>query len=1054
MSTLFYRDRRLFALAILMILAAGSSALLSLGRQEDPTITNLFATIVTPFPGADPARVEALVTEKIEEELREIPEIDEIKSVSRLGISVISVELSQFITDRQIEQTWSEIRDALDDAARNLPAGAAEPVFDNDRTGAFTNIVALRAAPDLQVPDAILSRFANALQDRLRAVSGTKQVEVYGAREEEVRVSIDPVRLLSLGLTASDVSAAIAQADAKVRAGQVRGDSNDVILEVAGELKALNHIYSVPLIEGADGRIVRVGDIATIEKTVLEPAETLALKGGRPAVLVAAKMEDDLQVDAWAARITTTQDRFAETLPSGLELVPLFDQAAYTEARLAGVLENMAVGIALVVGVLILSLGLRAAMIVALVIPLAAVLSLFGLQLLAIPIHQMSMTGLIVALGLLVDGAIVMTDEVRKRLAAGASRQDAVDLAVRRLIGPLLASTVTTVLAFMPMALLPGPAGDFVGSIALAVITMLFTSLVLALTLTPALSGWFLSNTTSHRRNWLLDGWEFGALGSAFSVALRVSLRRPLVSIVAALALPVIGFAAFPTLKPQFFPGVDRDQLYVQVQLPEGTAISRTEHVVRRIDQVLNTQDQITGVTWVLGASAPAFYYNMQANQDGVASFAEALITTQSTAATEALIDPLQAEFDRLVPEARVIVRGLVQGPPVNAPVEIRVVGPDLTELRRIGDDIRRIMLDVPGITLARTELGAGSPKLRLELQEDRVRLSGLNLVSVAGQLDSQLEGVTGGSIVEGSEELPVRVRVVDSARNSLGSIDTIDIAAPAARATAAVGAYPGIPLDALGDMVLVPAQSAINRRNGERINTVQAFVQRDILPEAALQALQAELANVDLALPNGYRLETGGDSDTRDETLTNLLSAMGLILAITVATIVLTFGSYRLAALTAVVAVLSMGLSLLALAVFAYPFGIQGVIGVIGSIGVSINAAIIILTALQSDAAARAGNVDAIAAKVAAQGRHIVSTTVTTFGGFLPLILEGGGFWPPFAMAIAGGVLLSIVVSFLFVPHAFLLLSRFGQVPSGERNSTTEQPAVGRNQGATALAT
>lgn len=227
-----------------------------------------------------------------------------------------------------------------------------------------------------------------------------------------------------------------------------------------------------------------------------------------------------------------------------------------------------------------------------------------------------------------------------------------------------------------------------------------------------------------------------------------------------------------------------------------------------------------------------------------------------------------------------------------------------------------------------------------------------------------------------------------------------------------------------------MPSKTAIHRRNGERINTVQGFVERNVLPEQALQLVRQRISESGLSLPAGYRLELGGDSDARDETLRNLLGPIGLIIALTIAAIFLTFGSYRLSAVTGMVAIMSMGLSLLALAIFQYPFGIQAVIGVIGSIGVSINAAIIIMTALQANAGAMRGDLGEMVSVVAGQSRHIISTTLTTFGGFLPLILEGGGFWPPFAMAIAGGVLLSTVVSFFFVPPAFALLTRYGRLP------------------------
>lgn len=455
MTTLFYRDPRLFALAVLMIMAAGASAILNVGRQEDPTITNLFATVVTPFPGADPARVEAQVTAKIEEELREIPEIDSLQSTSRAGISVITIELSQFISDQKIEQTWSVIRDALADAAVNLPTGVPEPSFDNDRTGAFTAISVLTMREGRPPQGGVMRRYGEALQDRLRNVKGTKLVSLYGARDEEIRVVVDPVRLSELGLTAQAVSSAIARADAKVRAGQLRGNRASFIIELDGEIRSLDRVRQVPLVDAPDGRIVRVGDVADVRRTVVKPASSLALHNGRPAVLIAARMENDIQVDGWMARIKRELKAFEAELPFTLKHEQTFDQSLYTYDRLAGVIENLAIGVGLVVLVLLVTLGWRAAVIVALILPLASLISIFGLGVAGISIHQMSVTGLIVALGLLVDAGIVMTDDIRRRLAQGTARLTAVHEGVKRLAAPLLASTVTTALAFMPMALLP-----------------------------------------------------------------------------------------------------------------------------------------------------------------------------------------------------------------------------------------------------------------------------------------------------------------------------------------------------------------------------------------------------------------------------------------------------------------------------------------------------------------------------------------------------------------------------------------------------------------------
>ncbi|NNF79296.1 MAG: efflux RND transporter permease subunit, partial [Rhizobiales bacterium] len=362
METLFFRNKRIVALAIFMILAAGLSALSTVGRQEDPGISKIFATVLTAYPGADPARVEALVTEKIEEELKQIPQIKKIESTSRTGISVVQVELGWKLGKAEIEQTWSEVRDALSDAARNFPQGVAEPSFDNDRVGAFSAISAVYARKGVEVSPAVLKRYAELLQDRLRELSGTQIVETYGARSEEILVDINPRKLTSMGLTPAQVSAAIAGADTKIRSGQIRGQGQTLLIETKGEIKSLERVRNIPIGGGSEGAIVRISDVATVTRGVREPATSLAFTDGIPAILVAAKIENNIRVDLWMQQVKAIQAQFAAELPGGLVHKMVFDQSLYTADRLQGVLKNLMIGISLVVAVLFITLGWRAAL--------------------------------------------------------------------------------------------------------------------------------------------------------------------------------------------------------------------------------------------------------------------------------------------------------------------------------------------------------------------------------------------------------------------------------------------------------------------------------------------------------------------------------------------------------------------------------------------------------------------------------------------------------------------------------------------------------------------
>ncbi|HMO71232.1 MAG TPA: efflux RND transporter permease subunit, partial [Paracoccaceae bacterium] len=559
------------------------------------------------------------------------------------------------------------------------------------------------------------------------------------------------------------------------------------------------------------------------------------------------------------------------------------------------------------------------------ILPVVTLATLATMNAIALPVHQMSVTGMIVALGLLVDAGIVMTDEVGQRLRGGLARLDAVRGAVRRLFAPLLASTVTTALSFAPMLLLPGPAGDFVGSIALAVVIMLGWSFVVAVTLTAAIAGWVMPAGAGGSA-WR-DGLRLPLLARGFRASLAWSLSHPLRAVALSLVLPVTGLLSLPTLTEQFFPGVDRDQFTIDLDLRAGTPIAATREAALRLDAALRAAPETAQVTWVLGRSAPNFYYNITGGRRNAPGHAQALVTTTSPGATEALLRRLERDAAGIVPEAQVLARGLVQGPPVDAPVELRLVGPDVERLRVLGAELRGIVAGVPGVTLARDTAGPGGPELRITVDEAGARQIGFELADLSRQLQAGLEGVTGGSLLEGVEELPVLVRLPDRLRGDLTALRDLPLVPPGGAAMAAAGGVATVPLSAVATVEVVPAAGTITRRNGERVNTVQAFVLRDLLPQEALRDAQAAMETAGFALPRGYRLEAGGDSDARADTLANLVASLGIIVTLSVATVVMTFRSFRLAAVSMAVAGLSAGLSLLSLAVFGYPFGINAII-------------------------------------------------------------------------------------------------------------------------------
>jgi multidrug efflux pump subunit AcrB len=482
------------------------------------------------------------------------------------------------------------------------------------------------------------------------------------------------------------------------------------------------------------------------------------------------------------------------------------------------------------------------------------------------------------------------------------------------------------------------------------------------------------------------------------------------------MVLPLLGFYVAGRMDEQFFPPSDRDMFTIEVHLDSAAGIVATREMTDRISPVVLGMDGVESLQWFLGGSAFPFYYNTIQRYDQTPNFAQAMVTMRDFKAANEAIPALQRTLDDRFPGAQVLVRKLEQGPPFNAPIEVRVVGHGLDQLAESGDRIKRIFLMTDNVTHVRATLAKGRPKARLVVDENRLRQTGLAPVELAGQLQSVLDGVQGGSILESTEELPVRLRIGEDVRRTPDDLYRLHLSGRAGDSALNVAS--------LGTVEFTPSAGSIARRQGERVNTIEVYLRADILPSTVLALVEDALAHESTTLPPGYRLEIGGESAERNSAVGNLLANVGMIVVLLVITVVLSFNSFRLSLIVFTVAGLSGGLGLLTVWAFGYPFGFVVIVGLMGLVGLAINAAIVIMAELKSNPEAVRGAIPAIREGVMNCTRHIGSTTLTTVGGFLPLILDGGGFWPPFALAIAGGTVLTTVLSFFLVPAAFRLFA------------------------------
>ncbi|MFC7368706.1 efflux RND transporter permease subunit [Vreelandella zhaodongensis] len=1008
-------NRRLLALTLGLLVVAGLSAIQTLPRAEDPHLVARMATVLAPYPGATPEQIEALVARPIEDELRTIAEIKVLETTSRQGIAVISLELEDEVID--VTSVWSRVRDKLGDVAPTLPDGVQAPELLDDRGYAFSIVAALHWTLDSPPNPQLMERYAERLEDQFRRVAGTEYTHLFGVAGEQVEVMVDPLELNALGLSVGQLAAIIDASDGRRTAGEVVTDGHRLTVGLSGEFGALDRLRDID-VATHQGQTVTLGELAELRRGVQDPPAAAALLNGKSAVFVGARMAPGQRIDTWVERAQQQLAVFADELPSGIEVDEVFEQASYTNQRLSDVALSLLMGLVLVVAILFLTMGWRSAVTVGLAIPATALLTLAFFRPLGIDIHQMSITGIIVALGLMVDNAIVITNALRERFLKGDSAFAATRDTLRHLAVPLLASTLTTILAFMPIVLMPGPAGEFVGPLAMAVMVALVSSYLVSLLLVPALSPMLLAkvadkppapgNNTLNRM-----------VKRGFRRTIRSALRHPVAAMIITLCVPVGGIALMPTLDVAFFPPADRDQFHIEVRLPPASSMANTQALALEVEAMIRELPGITRVSAFIGESAPMMYYNVMTNEDNNPAFLHVIVDTESLEITNQRVPALQQALDQRFPQAQSVVRKYEQGPPFKAPIELRVYGNDLAVLSSLGLELAGLMHQLPQVTHVRAGMQRDLPRLLLDIDHTALSDAGLTPQNLAEQVGAALSGQPAGRVLEDTQQLPVRVRYADDWRTDAEQLAALRLVSD--------HVAEGLPLAAVAEVSLTPAWSVITRRNAERVQLVQGYLVADALPAVSMAQLDARLEAAleagEIRLPAGYRIETGGEAAERDQAVGQLLASVVLLVIAMVATVVLAFNSFRRAAIVFIAGAQAMGMGIVALLLSGHAFGFVIIVGIMGLVGVAINATIIIIAAFDDDEAARQGDIDAMLAVISGPtSRHIISTTITTFAGLIPLMVAAGGLWPPFAQTVGFGLVLATLVSFFFTPALYRL--------------------------------
>ncbi len=1034
-----FRNPRLLLLTIIVIVAAGSSSLFVMPRLEDPVLSKRVALASTPFPGASALRVESLVTIPLEQSLTGIAKIKQVRSNSQTGISNIVIELEDEVED--VDAIWTLVRDRISDTEAELPESCLPTELEIVPLKAFAAIIAVRWHSNEQPNVSILRRLARQLRADLVSIPGTERVDLFGDSGEEYVAEIAPTMLASLGLSTAAISEQIIGNQTDQPAGSFSARDSSVQLALESDPLPIQRIADALISYGPLGETTPLSKVARVQKRVVEPALNLALIDGRSAIVLGAMVNDQQRVDHWSNQMIDTVNDFEKSYKSEVAVDLVFSQREHVDRRMIGLVRSLGIGTAAVMLVVLVMMGWRSMVVVAAALPLSALMVLASMRALSIPIHQMSITGLIVALGLLIDNAIVIVQEVRIRIIEGASPSAAIVGSVRHLAMPLFGSTLTTALAFLPIAMLPGPPGEFVGTIAVSVILAISASFLLSMTVIPALIS--LLRIVPSERGMFTYGISSAAVRNLYEYTLRVLFRFPIVGVLLGLVLPIVGFNAARRLPEQFFPPSDRSQIQIEVELPARSTLQATRRAVESIQQIVAANDGVQKQYWFIGGSAPTFYYNVVPRRRLTPFYAQAFVDLKSGTEIGALIRQLQADIDQQVPTSRVIVRQLEQGPPFDAPIEVRVFGPDLATLQQLGSQLRLLLSQTTNVIHTRSDLEESIPRLALEINDQAAKSLGLDKSQIAAQLYTSLEGASAGKVYQGDEEIPVYVKLALDGKYKLDRLAALPLQSlmrsppvvrDAANQPPGTAALSQTTLASLADLKLDSDVGAIVRINGRRVNEVKAYIQAEVLPSTVVDEFNQRLAKSDIILPTGYSIEFGGETEQRTSAVNRLIANGVVLFTLMLLTLVAVFRSFRCALIVAVVGGLSVGLGPLALSWFGYPFGFMAIVGTMGLVGVAINDSIVVLAAIRADSAARQGQLPPLVSVVVGCTRHIIATTLTTIVGFLPLILGGGGFWPPLAITIAGGVTGATFLALYVVPSLHLLLAR-GPTPGAATN-------------------
>jgi multidrug efflux pump len=998
---------------ILLLGAAGLYSYFNLGRAEDPSFTIKTMVVNVAWPGATSTEMQTQVADKIEKKLQALPYLDRVESYSRPGVSFINVILRDTTPPAQVKYLWYLVRKKVADIRGELPSGIVGPNF-NDEYGDVYSVIYMLQGDGLSLAD--LKSRAEDIRQRLLRVPNVNKVDLIGEQPEKIFIEFSHAKLATLGVTPQQIFDSVTKQNAVVSGGAVDTSADRINVRVTGAFSGTDAIAAVPV--HANGQTFRLGDIATVKRGYEDPPSFVVREGGKPALGLGVSMQDGANIIALGQDLKAAMAAITAELPVGVEVTQIADQPHVVDESVSEFIKTFGEALVIVLFVSFLSLGWRTGIVVALSVPLVLAIVLLVMYSAAIDLHRITLGALIIALGLLVDDAIIAIEMMVVKMEQGFDRAKAATFAWTSTAFPMLTGTLVTAAGFLPVGFAKSSSGEYAGGIFWVVGLALIASWFVAVLFTPYLGLKLLPDFAKHREKHgaqhnpdaIYDTRMYRTLRRVIALCLR--WRR---TVVAATALMFLAsLAGFGLVQQQFFPTSTRSELFLEMRLPEGTAIGVTDATAKKAEQLLTGDKDIVNSTTYVGQGAPRFWLGLNPVLPNP-NFAQIVIVTKDLEARERVKARLdKAIADGALPEARVRVDRFVFGPPVGFPVQFRVAGPDPMQVRKIAEQVRQVMAENPKIVDAHLDWSEQVKSIRLEVDQDRARALNLTPQDIAQTLQTLLSGLTVTQYREGIERIDVVARAVSSERLDLDRLPALTVATSNGIA---------VPLSQVARLHYEYEEPILWRRNRDIVLTTRGDIVDKVQAPDVSNEVSPKLQAIKDALPYGYRIETGGSIEESAKANASLAAVFPAMAVVMLALLMIQLQSFSRLALVFVTAPLGLIGATGALLISNRPFGFVALLGLIALAGMIMRNTVILVDQIDRDIADGHARHRAIIDATVRRARPVVLTALAAILGMIPL--AGSLFWGPMAITIMGGLLVATILTLLVVPALYALWFR-----------------------------